>query len=362
MKAGASRRLLRTAAFALCVAAALGAAFAAGWLARGRRGPLTPERMREIREQGPTPWRWINPLLECEQAEEVIQRPELVSFKHRLAALVDIRRTAGEIAFGSVYFRELHDGRWIGVNERVGYIPASLLKLPTLIAVLKRAERDPGFLSQRVVFPGINDKNAWIAFRPPQTLEPGESYTVEELCRRMSRYSDNNATGLLNELVTPEEQNRTLRGLGVLPELIETRGKLDVKTVSAFFRVLYNASYIDREHSELALEMLSQAWFRDGIIGGLPEGVPVCSKYGEAALRLDTFQLHDFAIVYHKRRPYLLGVMTEGRDLVAMARFIREVSGLVYEEIDRQSSFGDAAGEDFPGGPPRSADGRPGGG
>ena len=85
--------------------------------------------------------------------------------------------------FASIYFRELIDGPWIGVYERIGYIPASLLKLPTLIAVLKRAERDPAFLAQRVTFRGRRDENAMIAFRPAETLEPGRAYSVEELCR-----------------------------------------------------------------------------------------------------------------------------------------------------------------------------------
>lgn len=315
-------------------AALLVAAFAAGWLARGVREPAPPP-MREIREAGLAPGRWINPLLECEEAEAVLRRPALRPFKHRLQTLVDVRRTTGDIEFGSVYFRELNDGSWVGVNEQVGYIPASLLKLPVLISALKRAERDPAFLGRRVRFPGGRDLNAVMHFRPPEALASGASYTVEELCTRSVRYSDNNATGLLSELIPAPEQERTLRGLGVLPEMLEARGKLNVKTVSAFFRVLYNASWLDRERSELALEMLSRSSFREGIVAGVPADVRVSSKYGEAALQLRSYQLHEFAIVYHERRPYLLGVMSQGSDLAAMTRFIRDVSRAVYDEVDR---------------------------
>lgn len=324
------------------VLAALAAGAGTGWWARGRRdsrpeaGEGEPPVIR-IHEQGATPWRFVNPLLECDVVGRALSRPELVSFKDRLLALVDARRKSGELLFASVYFRELNEGPWTGVNERIGYIPASLLKLPTLIAVLKRAEGNPGLLELPVPYPGGRDLNATIVFRPPETLVPGESYTVEELLRRMVRYSDNNATSLLNSLVTLPEQEGVLRGLGVDPAAIESRGKLTVKAVSAFLRVLYNATYLDHESSEKALEMLSQAWFRDGIIAGVPPGTRVCSKYGEAAVGPGLVQLHEFAIVYHERRPYLLGVMTQGRDFGALARFLRDVSATVHEEVERQS-------------------------
>jgi beta-lactamase class A len=330
------RRIALAARAALAVIA-LAAAFAAGWLAGGRGRELRESPMRMIREQAPPGWRFINPLLECDLAEERISRPELISFKDTLVALVKARRASGEIISASIYFREFNDGQWIGVNEKTSYIPASLLKLPTLVAVLRRAGRDPGFLAREVTYQDRRDDNAIMAFRPETTLEFGRSYSVEELCRRMVRYSDNNATGILNSLVPLPEQDETLRGLGVLPELVAARGKLDVKTVSAFLRVLYNSSYLDRERSELALEMLSHSSFRDGILGGVPTEVGVCSKYGEATVSPGIRQLHEFAIVYHDRRPYLLGVMTQGRDLQPLVRFIREVSRIVYEEVDRQS-------------------------
>lgn len=330
---------LRPLVRATLAVATLGAAFACGWFARGGRDAQPSSAMRMIREQGATPWRFINPLLECDAGDDTIQRPTLLSFRQRLAELVDSRKAAGDIGFASIYFRELNDGPSIGVNRSVGYVPASLLKLPTLIAVLKRAERDPSFLERRVVFTGLRDDNDLIAFRPPGNLEPGQSYRVVELCRRMVRFSDNNATGLLNELIPRTEQDEALRGLGVLPEMVAREGRLTVRTVSSFLRVLYNASYLSREHSETALQMLSEAYFRDGIIRGVPDDVRVCSKYGEAAPGPNIVQLHEFAIVYHNRRPYLLGVMTQGSDFTRLAGFIRDTSRLVYEEVERQSSL-----------------------
>lgn len=48
-------------------------------------------------------------------------------------------------------------------------------------------------------------------------------------------------------------------------------------------------------------------------------------------------QLHEFGIIYYPGRPYLMGVMARGVDSGKLSNVIREVTTLIYEEIDRQS-------------------------
>jgi len=91
--------------------------------------------------------------------------------------------------------------------------------------------------------------------------------------------------------------------------------------------------------SEKALKYLSHIDFHEGIAGGVPAGVPVASKFGEKVLDDGkVVELHEFGIVYHPRGPYLLGVMTKGSDLGRQSAVIREISRLIYAEIDTQPS------------------------
>jgi hypothetical protein len=149
----------------------------------------------------------------------------------------------------------------------------------------------------------------------------------------MVRYSDNNAVRLVADALPPGEVDRTLLALGLLDEFRSTGGKLSVKSASSFFRVLYNASYLGREMSELALAMLSRSSFRDGLLAAVPGDVAACSKYGEAEVGPGLRELHEFAIVYHPRHTYLLGAMTQGRDFQEMARLLRDISRLVYADV-----------------------------
>lgn len=309
-----------------------------GWLlhtAVSTRQEATAEpATRLIRGQSSRPWQFVNPLLECETAEPYLRQPGLTAARRRVHTAIDQHLKTGNVVHVSVYFRQLHDGPWFGINERDQYAPASLFKIPTLIAVLKRAEREPALLRRQLTFDETDDLNENMVYKPADTLRRRDSYTVEDLCRRMVAFSDNNAQRLLSQFVGEEQIDQVLLAIGVLPEFQGSHNTLSVKSLSSFFRILYNASVLSVEMSEVALEMLSHSSFRDGILAGVPPGVPVSSKYGELWISDEENQLHEFAIVYHRDHPYLLGVMAKGHDYERMKTFIRDLSRIVYEVVD----------------------------
>jgi beta-lactamase class A len=119
---------------------------------------------------------------------------------------------------------------------------------------------------------------------------------------------------------------------------------LAFNSYASFYRVLFNASYLSREMSERALRYLSKTAFQDGIISGVPPDIDVAAKYGERTARdpakergPEVMQFHEFGIVYHPARPYMIGVMVRGSDARELAKTIRDISELVYEEVDRQT-------------------------
>lgn len=100
--------------------------------------------------------------------------------------------------------------------------------------------------------------------------------------------------------------------------------------------ILYNAAYLNREMSEKALQLLSLQDFRLGIAAGVPKGIKVAAKFGEIVPenKSEDIQLHEFGIVYHPKGHYILGVMTRGRDFAAQAGVIRDISAMIYTEVD----------------------------
>lgn len=276
----------------------------------------------------------INPLLACDTAADVLSDPEIASFKENVEKFLNTRGE-GRI---SVYFRELNDGQWFDIGDTEQFIPASLRKVPLMIAILKQAEKENGLLDREVKFDQTNDESAKQNFKPSQTLVFGKNYTIKDLIYRMIVYSDNNAFSLLTKIVNPKELMNVYSSLRILdPNNSNSDNFLSVQTYESFFRVLYNCSYLNREASNWALEILSKSEFRTGLVAGVPSSVKVAHKFGEKSAAVDgTVQLHDCGIIYYPKHPYLLCVMSKGLNFESLNEEIAGVSRIIYAEIDAQ--------------------------
>ncbi len=286
-------------------------------------------------------YRLVSPLLDVELPEGYSVNHEPIPFKYKIKRFVEERLRSGKAKDVSVYYRDLLDGPWFGINEKKKYNPASLMKVPVMIAWLKRAQTDPGALQTTFVF----DERTYPG--PPQnisvdrSLAAGGRYTAQELLRFMMAYSDNKATWLLYSSLRPDELSDVLDGMDVSNDPDEKANGVSAHGYSGFFRILFNAAYLDKEMSEKALELLALQEFPRGMVAGVPKGITVAAKFGESPSTGpggDEIQLHEFGIVYHPRGPYILGVMTVGHDWDAQAEILREVSRMIYEEIDTQGA------------------------
>jgi beta-lactamase class A len=306
-----------------------------GYRFREARIPQVLARATEVREGG---YRFVNPLLECDQGGDLIQSDELTPFRAKVEDHLRTLRYPG-VASVSVYFRELNDGLWFSIGETERYAPASLRKVPLMIAALKEAERAPELLLRRVRNDLKTDHSAQQTFKPSLTLVPGEEYPIAELIRRMIVYSDNNAFMLLSRQVDGAELDRAYAKLDAraTPGPGQPRAFMSVYTYAAFFRVLYNASYVGKQLSEWALATLADSEFRRGLVEGVPPAIPVAHKFGES--RDDAsgeVQLHDCGVVYAPEHPYLLCVMTRGTSFEFLDDAIASTSRLIFSEVAGQ--------------------------
>lgn len=311
-----------------------------GWGARGwQQRRHEAARERRVRLPG---FRLVSPLLDVELPEGASVDREPIPFKYKVERYVQAQLASRRARDVSVYYRDLLDGPWFGVNENRKYNPASMMKVPVMIAWLKRAERDPRALEEAFVFDERGYPGRPQTIAPERSLVAGGRYTVEELLRYMLAYSDNKAMWLLFNALRPEELADVLDSMDVSNDPDDTTNAMSAHGYSGFFRILYNASYLGREMSGRALELLTIQEFPRGIAAGVPKGVTVAAKFGESTSgeRGAEVQLHEFGIVYHPRGPYILGVMTAGSDWGTQADIIKEVSSLVYEEIESQAARG----------------------
>jgi beta-lactamase class A len=279
-------------------------------------------------------YQFINPLLECDLGDDYIST-ELKNFKTGIEDIVERLIGEGKAKVIAVYFRDLNNGPVFEINREKFFIPGSLLKIPILMGYLKAAEMDPSILDAKIKFEGLDIRGAQF-FKPPEDLVPGKYYTIRDLLRRMIVYSDNYSAWLLVKHDISGFREKVYSDLGLpIPEKTQGTYTLNIKNDAAFFRVLFNASYLSKEMSNLALELLSNSQFEDGIVRSVPAGIPIAHKFGES-FDGQSKQLHDCGIVYYPSYPYLLCVMTKGDDFNDLSLAISEVSRAAYENVDKQ--------------------------
>lgn len=256
-------------------------------------------------------------------------------FQGELAAWIDEQEQAGVVTDAAVYFRDLQNGPWFGIRESEQFLPASLFKLPVMIAVLKTEERHPAFRTEQLATRSLPDMQN-NTDDPARTLRPGVYYTIDELLFRMIAYSDNFSQDLLVKRLDAMPDADTVRSiyrdLGVLPA--ETAQAISVKGYASLFRTLYNARYLTSDSSEHALNLLTKSDFNDGLVAGIPSGIEVAHKFGVHNVEGDRL-MHDCGIVYHPVRPYLLCVMTRGDSVDVSVKFIAELSRKVFAEVQK---------------------------
>ncbi len=274
-------------------------------------------------------FKFIRPLM---FVDEECESEQLIGVKQQVISVIDKYKATGDLTNASVYLREYQHNEWMCINENDKFDPGSLFKVPVLIAILKMNEINPGYLNKTIVYNKKVDDGKNVAYTN-KTIQLGQSYTVRELLTYMIKYSDNNATILLESNMNPKILQKLFSDVGLaVPNIYATQYQFTTKEYSYFMRAIYNAGYLNVEDSEFAGELLSQCEFKDGIVKGLPAHTRIAHKFGESGTNIDK-QLHESGIVYLDNKPYLLTIMTRGKENKKLSQVLGEISQVIYNSM-----------------------------
>lgn len=287
-------------------------------------------------------YEYINPLIDFESVESA-KVGEIKKLEDELKKYIKEKtngNTQNDVTHISIYYKDLNSGAWIGVNENTKFSPASLLKLPVMIAVYKLSESNPDLLSTEIKY---TKENIGITqnIDPKEHLIEGETYTLDELVNRLIKYSDNDSIEDILKLLPYDDMIKIYSELGYAnPYESDEPDMMTVKEYASFFRILYNASYLNKDMSEKALKLLASSEYDIGLAAGIPSDIKIADKFGEREnLDITTFdkkQLHDCGIVYHPTKPYLICVMTKGATFNSLQSVLKDLSQMVYKKVDTE--------------------------
>lgn len=285
---------------------------------------------------------FINADFSCGQSH-AISKASYVTLEKDINKYITALITTEKVEKVSVYFRDLRGGPIMGINEKNDFAPASLLKLPLVITLLSLDEEIGELLDKEVVY----TRDVLTQYGSPEQIElanvklkEGEYYSVGELAQSTIVDSDNTSYYLLVDYLNkhiPQGSDKILQTwqeLGVLDPRTPEEETVSVREYASLYRTLYNAGYLDVDNSDKLLDWLSQSSFKKGLRVGVPPSVKVAHKFGERMNPNGVKQLHDCGIIYYPKNPYLLCIMTRGKDFDELSEVIETISGMVYEEVD----------------------------
>jgi beta-lactamase class A len=286
-------------------------------------------------------YKFIRPLL---SAKPLTESGEYAEIKKSVNDFITAEQHSGVLLTASLYLRNFDNADWTAINPDEKYIPGSILKIPMMIAVLENEEANSGFLNRKIPFnmKFYYPKGSKQFIAPERQIEYGKSYTYEELLRYMIEYSDNLAYSLLIYTLNLEVQNRVYEEFGLpMPNYDSLDTRLTVKECSVFMESLINASIVNRKNSEYALNMLTRTRFRDGVVKGMADStILIAHKFAEGG-SISNKELHETAVVYICNQPYLLTIMTRGKDNVEydeLAKVIQGIAKIIHDGLIKMES------------------------
>lgn len=236
----------------------------------------------------------------------------------------------------SIYFEYLSTGANIAINKDEEVWPASLIKIPVAMAMMKKVQSGKWkFDNELVILDEDKDDGFGILYQQPT----GTTMTIKKLLEESLINSDNTAhLVLLRNLDSSEiEDIYNHLGLDDIVSDVKKRSTQDVdnritaKRYSIFFRALYNSTYLLPEYSEKFLNTLGRAP-KEYLNLGIPEEVRFVHKTG---IRIGESVHADSGIVYVPNRPYLITVMIQKRDNISESddEKVRQIFKDISEEI-----------------------------
>jgi beta-lactamase class A len=218
-----------------------------------------------------------------------------------------------------VEVRELPSGAGFSIDAQERFSSASLIKVPVLVAAIQQAERGFLSLSQRVpVAASPNVGGSGIL----ASLSDVSELSVRDLVELMITISDNLATNLLIQTLTPAVIAETIDAAGLqgtvlqrsMMDLAARERGLDNFTTAADMTVLMReiacgtTIFANPPSYRIAREVLERQQVNDRLPRALPDGWTLAHKTGE----LDGVR-HDAGFVTVGGQPVLaIAVLTEG--------------------------------------------------
>ena len=282
------------------------------------------------RKLNPSTNMYLNPAL------TVLDKKDLVVDFQELRDSLTVKYEVRDDYLVSIYFEYLPTGENISINKNEKIWPASLIKIPTAMAVMKKIQdKKWKITNELVILDQDKDSEYGTLYREPT----GTTLTIQKFLEETIINSDNTAHFVLLRNLEGGELEDVYVHLG-MDDIIgalkkspkkeaETDNRITAKRYSIFFRSLYNSTFLSQEYSQLFLSILEQPP-HELLSTGIPDTIKFVHK---TRVSLDEAVRADSGIVYVPGRPYIVTVMMQQKN---KAKLDEQVVDKLFEDISSE--------------------------
>lgn len=221
-----------------------------------------------------------------------------------------------------VYFQDLDKGDSFSINGQEKITAASLIKLPTLLALYR--EVDAGRVDLETVYK-LQAKDKKEGAGSLQGKPDGFEITYRDMARLMGQQSDNTAFNIIaNKILGGEKIQATIDRLG-MRQTSFADNLTSAEDIGLLFRKLYQERVVSDKGRDEILSFLTNTIWEDRIPAGIPKGIKVSHKIGtEAGV------ISDAGIVFGQK-PFILVLMSQNANEIEAKKALPEITKKIYE-------------------------------
>jgi len=236
-----------------------------------------------------------------------------------------------------IFIWDFSTGQYVDINADQEFPTASIVKIPILLQLFRRAELGFANLNDRMSLAeyNITGGSGYLQYKPVGTVFP-----IHHLARLMIQESDNTATNMILSTVGgTNELNRVLRSWGfskthmsdLLPDLYGTNVSTPKDMGTMLFN-LDNSDFLTLKSRAAIVDIMSHVRNRFLIQAGLPDNAQFIHKSGDIGTMLGDAGI----VMLPDGRKYIIVIMVKRPwNLYSAKEFIINASKITYNSYAR---------------------------
>ena len=222
------------------------------------------------------------------------------------------------------YVIRLDSGVSYGVNESDIFEPASLNKLPVMLAMYIEAEN--GNIDLETVY-ALKDSDKVAGSGSLYGKSEGYELTYRDILSYMGKESDNTAASIARNILGEEKIKQAIGIAGMDNTVVSGE---DQKTtpydIGIFFEKLWEGDIVSKKHRDEFLSFLTDTIYEEWLAAGIPSSTDVAHKYGR-----EIHVVNDAGVIFSDE-PFVLILLSKGVVEREADQVFPELSRAIYRQ------------------------------